>query len=64
VIKELRSDSWSAVSWPEHGEYASTTLFMTDDAELRLRISRGQMRIEAAALFSDGLERLALDFSR
>jgi hypothetical protein len=63
VIRESGSDNWSAASWPEHGEYASTTYFMTDDSGLRLRISRGDKPIEAASLFSDGLERLALDFA-
>jgi len=63
VVKENNSDDWFAVSWPQHGEYASTTFFMTDDADLRLRITRYQKQIDAVSLFSDGLERLALDFS-
>lgn len=63
VMKRAASEGWIAASWPEQGEYASTTFFMTDEAELRLRITRFDEEIEAAALFSDGLERLALDFS-
>ena len=63
VVREHGADDWTAASWPEHGEYASTTFFMTDDAELRLRITRCGGKIGAVALFSDGLERLALDFS-
>lgn len=63
VVRERDNDNWTAASWPEHGEYASTTYFMTDDTELRLRISRSDKPIEAAALFSDGIERLALDFA-
>jgi hypothetical protein len=63
VIKRTAPEDWFAASWPEQGEYASTTFFMTDEAELRLRITRSDEQIQAAALFSDGLERLALDFS-
>ena len=35
VVREHGIEEWSAASWPENGEYASTTYFMTDDAELR-----------------------------
>ena len=63
VMKRAAPEGWIAASWPEQGEYASTTFFMTDEAELRLRISRFDDEIKAASLFTDGLERLALDFS-
>ena len=63
VMKGARTEGWIAASWPEQGEYASTTFFMTDDAELRLRISRFSEDVHAVSLFSDGLERLSLDFS-
>lgn len=60
----LKDDTeWIAPSWPDHGEYAATTFFITDEHALKLRITRLQKRITAVALFSDGLERLALDFS-
>ena len=62
VAKTGPSDEWVALSWPEHGEYASTTFFVTDDESARLRISRSSMPIKELVLFSDGLERLALDF--
>jgi hypothetical protein len=62
-MKGAATEQWTAASWPEQGEYASTTFFMTDDAELKLRISRYNDDIRAACLFSDGLERLALDFA-
>ena len=56
------ADGWRVPSWPESGEYASTTYFVTDEA-LRLRLVRLDTVPDAIALFSDGLERLALDFS-
>jgi hypothetical protein len=60
----VRSDrGWSAASWPEAGEHASTTFFVTDDGGVRLRISRLGAPVSQAALMSDGLERLALDFT-
>lgn len=62
VLREAQSAEWTAPTWPDHGEYASTTSFVTDDGPLRLRVSRCAAAIDALALFSDGIERLALDF--
>ncbi len=62
VLKDVTADRWVAPLWPDHGEYASTTFFVTDD-ELKLRVTHYERTISAAAVFSDGLERLALDFT-
>lgn len=51
---------WDAICWPENGEYASTTFFITDDPEPRLNIIRQERRHDAFALFSDGVGDLAL----
>lgn len=56
------ADGWRALSWPEQGEYAATTYFLTDDTP-RLRVARASAPADCVALFSDGLERLALDFA-
>lgn len=64
VLKVESLDDWIAPTWPEQGEFASTTYFVTDEFELRLRINRYFGRVSAIALFSDGLERLALDFQQ
>lgn len=56
------ADGWRALTWPEQGEYAATTYFLTDDAP-RLRVARAAEPADRFALFSDGLERLALDFA-
>jgi hypothetical protein len=56
-------DEWIVASWPENGEYASTTFFVTDDPSPKLNIVRLGRAVDAVALFSDGLERLALQFS-
>lgn len=56
-----RQDAWEAVCWPENGEFASTTYFVTDDPDIRLRITRLPFEYDAFALFSDGLDSIALD---
>ncbi|SFU25877.1 PP2C family serine/threonine-protein phosphatase [Paraburkholderia aspalathi] len=51
------------VFWPESGEYANMTYFVTDaDAPSHLR-AEIRSATDEAALFSDGLQRLALVFS-
>ena len=50
------------MTWPAHGEYASTTFFVTDE-QPRISIQRRATPISALVAFTDGLERLALDFS-
>lgn len=54
---------WESPSWPAHGEYASTTYFVTDDPQPQLRVTRVVGNYEEIAVFSDGIERLALDFA-
>ena len=63
VFRSDHSHSWTVASWPAHGEYASTTFFVTDDPEPRVRLVSIDFAIDAVALFTDGLERLILDFS-
>ena len=65
ITARLASDGlWQSLSWPEHGEYASTTFFMTDEIDVRLRISRFAEPVDRIVVMTDGLERLALDFAR
>lgn len=52
---------WEALCWPENGEFASTTYFVTDDPEVRLRTFNLDLEYDAFALFSDGLESVALE---
>lgn len=55
-----RAGEWDTLCWPENGEYASTTFFVTDDPEPRLNIQRYAPDYDAFALFSDGIGDLAL----
>jgi hypothetical protein len=60
----IRTDErWIVPSWPANGEYASTTYFLTDEPSPQLRITRQREPVQAVAVFSDGVERLALNFS-
>lgn len=63
IGRDAKSDEWQTLCWPEHGEYASTTFFLTDDGVPRARIVRHESPIDRLAVFTDGIERLALDFT-
>ena len=58
-----KAEHWDALAWPEHGEFASTTYFVTDEAEVRARIKRYERQLDQVAVLTDGIERLALDLS-
>lgn len=60
VVSDDGSD-WSWVFWPQHGEYANTTHFLTDeDAPALLQVEPLPSHVSDIALMSDGLERLTL----
>jgi Protein phosphatase 2C len=59
--EEVGEYSW--IFWPQHGEYANMTNFLTQEqAAETLQFEIGAP-IREIALFSDGIERLVLDFS-
>ena len=62
VIQDAVDRTWHVLSWPSHGEYASTTFFVTDEPQPKLNLLRRSAAISAVVAFTDGLERLALDF--
>lgn len=62
MLRRKGSASWEVPSWPAHGEYASSTYFVTDDPEPRLQFNSVEGEFTELAMFSDGIERLALDF--
>ncbi len=60
----LRSEQeWHVPSWPTQGEYASTTNFVTDDPVPSANIAYISGDVAEVAVFTDGLERLALNFA-
>lgn len=64
AIVELTEDRYSPVFWPQGGEYAGTTHFVTDHSfEDKLDFSVVTRRVDELALFTDGIERLTLNFA-
>jgi len=63
VARLADGGTWQALSWPDHGEYASTTRFVTDEPPTPLRTNITRQPIDALALFSDGIERMVLDMA-
>lgn len=64
IARERATACLVALSWPENGEYAAMTYFLTDAApHLRIGMVDG-IALECLAVMTDGLERLALDFAR
>lgn len=63
VYRTISSEEWVVGSWPSHGEYASTTYFVTDDPEPSFRLSEINAAISELAVFTDGIEHLVLNFS-
>ncbi len=62
VTREAGGADWSFAFWPQNGEFANTTRFLTDDDALsRVQVRVGEGRVDEVALFSDGLQTLALD---
>jgi hypothetical protein len=61
VVSEGVEDGWSWVFWPQHGEFANTTNFLTSqNALVVMEFASTAVRIDEIALFSDGIENLVL----
>jgi hypothetical protein len=57
-------DSFHFAFWPAKGEYANVTEFVTDENAIEeLQFDDSSQSVVDLALFTDGLERLALDFA-
>ena len=63
VISEEGLNEYSPIFWPHHGEFANQTNFITQDnfSEI-LDFASIKQKFDKIALFTDGLERLILDF--
>ena len=64
VFRERGEDQFKCAFWPEKGDYANMTYFVTDEnakEQLGFDVTNGE--IVELGMFSDGLERLALDFA-
>jgi hypothetical protein len=59
-----QGSQYSSATWPVSGDYANTTYFLTDDRALdELQLLLHQPPVDEVALFTDGLQMLALQFS-
>jgi hypothetical protein len=56
--------AYQTAFWPQSGEYASTTFFVTcEDLEERLAFRTLRQRVDELALLTDGLQPLALHYA-
>ena len=55
-----RDGVWEVLVWPENGEYASSTYFITDSPGVRLNYAVFASEFDAYALFTDGVGDLSL----
>jgi hypothetical protein len=56
--------SWRWLFWPQKGEYANTTFFLSDEKALaKAEVAALPDEVQDVALMSDGLEPLALQFA-
>lgn len=64
VISEPNSEEYSPVFWPQHGEFANQTNFVTqENASSFLEYTCIKQQFNQVALFTDGMERLILNFT-
>lgn len=63
VVADSEELEYAPVFWPDRGEYENTTHFVTqEDVYEHLRFNLVRRKIVEVALFSDGLQRLALNY--
>jgi hypothetical protein len=63
VSRRDEPDRYTVVCWPQQGEYANMTNFLTDaDAVEKVFREERSGAIDEIAIFTDGIQRLALDY--
>ena len=62
VVTDSETGEYAWMFWPQHGEFANTTNFVTQqDYESALEIEVVEGYLSGIAIFSDGIERLILN---
>src|SRR4051812_2776003 len=62
IIRDDGNNNFVAVWWPQNGEYSNTTSFLVDDDHFsQLKIAVVEDNVQEVALFTDGLQLLALN---
>lgn len=65
VVADSEEHAYGHVFWPDRGEYANTTHFVTqEDALDHLQFESVRRKIVEAALLSDGLQSIALNYQQ
>lgn len=65
IIRDDGSGHYTYLWWPHNGEYQNTTAFLIDDPNFKdLKIKIINEPIEEVALFTDGIQQLALNNER
>jgi hypothetical protein len=63
IIASRGEDEYHCVCWPQQGEYANSTNFLTDDdAADKIYCEFKTSGIDEVALFTDGIQNLVLDY--
>jgi len=61
IVRNDGTGFYNAIWWPHNGEYLNSTTFLVDDSALKdLRIAIIDEQVEEVAIFTDGLQMLAL----
>lgn len=64
VVSETPADNYGCIFWPQHGEFANQTNFIIqENLSDILDFEYSQGNVNRLAMFTDGIERLVLDFS-
>jgi len=64
IVVGGEAGGWRWMFWPERGEYANTTRFLTDDdAPDRIRVAEFPGSPTDIAIMTDGMQSLALDYA-
>lgn len=65
VTPETGTDSWAWLFWPQRGEYANTTSFLTDPTAMQtLEVDTLPYAQYEVAIFTDGLQHLLLHYKQ
>jgi hypothetical protein len=65
VLADSEEHAYGHVFWPDRGEYANTTHFVTEDGAIEhLQFESVNRRVVEAALLTDGLQTIALNYQQ
>lgn len=63
VVADQETGEFAWIFWPQHGEYANSTNFLTQKGAAEALFFEIGPPVDEIAMFSDGIERLVLDMS-